>query len=579
VFVINIILVALNAKYIHSSLALRSIKAYCNEYKEHIKIVEFTINNDIDFILSEIYKMNPKVIGFSCYIWNINIILEIIDNLKKIITDIIVILGGPEVSYDYEYLFKLGVDIVSIGEGEQTFKELTEYFLYENKNMSDIKSIAFLKNDNIIVTKAREPVKLDDIPFAYYDCIDEFKNKIIYYEASRGCPYNCQYCLSSVEKGVRFLSIERVKNDLMFFIKNNVKQVKFVDRTFNCNKKYAVEIWNFLIEKDNGVTNFHFEISADILDNDMLKILSKARKQLFQLEIGVQSTNLITLNNIKRNTNLDILFEKVKKIKSFKNIHQHLDLIAGLPDENYISFKKSFNDVYNLYPQQLQLGFLKLLKGSGLRNDAKKFGIVYKSKAPYEVLYTKDISYSEMNRLKRIEEMVETYYNSGKCIYTLRYVINDSPFDFFEQLSLYWEKNNYHFILHNKMELYTIMFEFLKNKTDDIEIIKDIMKFDLFLNDNIKNFPKWIDENDINLLREKTRQFFNYENIKKYVPHLANYTSKQVSRMCHLEIFEYDIVKWIEYNFEKIEKRKSFILFDYYSSGDLIGNVKYIKVD
>lgn len=518
---------------------------------------------------------------FSCYIWNINIILDIISSIKKIFPNIIIILGGPEVSYEYEYLFKKNVDIISIGEGEQTFKEILEYFIFNKSSLFDIKSIAFKHGGNIIKTELRAPISLNTIPFVYYDCINEFENKIIYYEASRGCPYNCQYCLSSSEKGVRFLSLDRVFSDLKFFLDKKVKQVKFVDRTFNCNKNFAVSIWKFLIDNDNGISNFHFEISADILDDDMIEIVSKARKRLFQFEIGVQSTNYTTLNFIKRKTDIKKLFCKVNQIKKARNIHQHLDLIAGLPYEDYISFANSFNDVFLLYPEQFQLGFLKLLKGSGLRRDAEKYGIVYKDKPPYEVLYTKHISYEQMQRLKRIEEMVETYYNSGKCIYIIKYIIPffSSPFNFFERLSIYWEKMNYHEVSHNKMKLYTIFYEFCKENIKDTNIIKNIIKFDMFLNDNVKNFPYWLEENTNDKLKQRIKNFYNnYENIEKYVPMLKNYTSKQISRMCHIEKFDFDIFDWIDDNFKEIRKRETYILFNYYGRDDLYGNVEFYKI-
>ncbi|WP_250278906.1 B12-binding domain-containing radical SAM protein [[Clostridium] colinum] len=580
------LLVAINAKYIHTSLAVRSIYAYCKENNTDIHIEEFTINNDEDVIINKIYEEKPDILGFSCYIWNINIVLDIISTIKKLLPNTTIFVGGPEVSYDYDYLFEKGVDIVCIGEGEQTVKEIIDKFNNVkciDKSFEEIDGIAFKFYNNIIVTKDRELLQLDKIPFVYEEGLNGTENKILYYEASRGCPYTCQYCLSSLEKGLRFLSEERVKKDLKFFLQNNVKQVKFVDRTFNCNKKFALLIWNYLIDNDNGVTNFHFEISADIIDDDMINTLKKARVGLFQFEIGVQSTNEVTLEAIKRKTNLQKLFDKVGKIKELKNIHQHLDLIAGLPFEDYEIFKTSFNNVFNIYPEQFQLGFLKLLKGSGLRINADKYGIVYKDKAPYEVLYTKFIDYEQMNIIRNIEEMVETYYNSGKAINTIKYGIKffESPFDFFEKLASYWKNNNYFNVSHSKMKLYEIMYNFLNNLNNiNKDILNEIIKFDIMLNDNLKSLPLWIKTEYNSSFKEKERTFYNNkENIEKYVPHLQNYDSKQISRMCYFEKFNIDIENMINSNFEQINKGETYMLFDYYTKNDLIYKVKYYYLE
>lgn len=507
-------------------------------------------------------------------------ILEIVSILKKILPNTKIFLGGPEVSYEYEYLFEKNIDLIVVGEGEETVKELVLYFnKYKeiNEKFKNIKGIAFLFQNEILVTAEREQIDINDIPFVYSN-LDDIHNKILYYEASRGCPYSCQYCLSSLEKGLRFLNESRVKSDLKFFLNNNVKQVKFVDRTFNCRKKYAIMIWEYIIENDNGITNFHFEIAADILDEDMINTLKKARPGLFQFEIGIQSTNYETLNEIKRKTNLQKLFEKVNLIKSFKNIHQHLDLIVGLPNEDYITFKKSFNDVFNLYPEQFQIGFLKLLKGSGLKINSEEYGIVYKDKAPYEVLFTKYINYDEICILKGIEDIVEIYYNSGKAINTIKYILNyfNSPFDFFEAFTLYWQKNEFNNIAHNKMKLYQILFEFLIQINDkEKDILKEIIKFDIYLNDNIKSLPAWLENNNNNnLLKEKQKLFYsNKEYIEKYLPHFINKDSKYISRVCHFEKFNIDIKTLIETDFKDIIKTDNFILFDYYTKNDLVYKV------
>ena len=569
----KIILVALNAKFIHSSLALRSIKKYSECYKDFIFIKEYTINHDENFILGDIFKQNPDIVCFSCYIWNINQINNISKNLKKVLPNIKIILGGPEVSYNsVEYLKENSfVDIIIRGEGEKTFKEITEWILYNKYDISDIKGITYRNEDVIISNDDREALNLDEIPFAYDD-LSDMDNKIIYYETQRGCPYNCKYCLSSIEKGVRFLSIERIKSDLRFFLEHKVKQVKFVDRTFNCNRSHANFIWKYIMENDNNITNFHMEIIADIIDDEQLEFLKNARPGLFQFEIGVQSTNELTISEIKRNTYFDKLSYVVKKIKEGKNIHQHLDLIAGLPFEDYNSFKKSFDDVYYLEPEQFQLGFLKLLKGSALKDDASKYGIVYRDTAPYEVLYTKEISYSDMLKLKNIEEVLEVYYNSQKALNTIKYSLKffKSPFDFYESFAQYWEKNKFFDVQHSKMELFTILYKFAKeNIYEKIEVIKDFLKLDIFIGDNVKTLPDWIFIDNSDIFKSRKRLFFEDEkNIKKYMPELENYNSKQISRMCHIESFNYNIFEILNDNKEE-KKLKTYILFNYYNKTDI----------
>lgn len=572
---IKTLLVAVNAKYIHTSLAVRSINSYCEENGTKIHTKEFTINNDEDFIINEIFKEKPDLLGISCYIWNIEIVLDIISTLKKILPNLKIFLGGPEASYDYEYFFDVGVDLVCIGEGERTVKEIVDKFNEQQKiNLSfmDITGIAFKNGENIIQTENRELLPLDKIPFVYKNGFEDTKNKIIYYEASRGCPYSCQYCLSSLERRLRFLSEDRVVSDLGAFLENKVRQVKFVDRTFNCNKKFAMFIWKFLIDNDNGITNFHFEISADILDDEMMQLLKLARPNLFQFEIGIQSTNDDTLNEVQRKTNIDKLFEKVKQVDNLKNIHQHLDLIAGLPFEDYEIFKKSFNDVFELYPQQFQLGFLKLLKGSGLRINSEKYGIVYKSKAPYEVIYTKLISYEEMCMIKNVEELVETYYNSGKAVSTIKYCLNffNEPFEFFEKFAEFWVNNELFYISHNKIKLYEIIYDFMKVRDNiKIEFLKDIIRFDILLNDNIKTLPSWLFEFDASI-KVLEREFYNNEeNIQKYIPYLCEFEPKQLARICYFGEFNFDVELAKNSDFRDIEGKIEYILFDYYKKSDI----------
>ncbi|MDD3571099.1 MAG: B12-binding domain-containing radical SAM protein, partial [Lachnospiraceae bacterium] len=491
-------------------------------------------------------------------------VVSISKNLKKVLPNAKIICGGPEVSYESEdfLLNNPDIDIVIRGEGEKTFSELC-HALVENNPWNKINGLTFRNSDEIVSTPPQLPLSMDELPFVYSDFSD-LQHRIIYYETQRGCPYNCQFCLSSVEKGVRFLSLEKVFTHLDFFLKNKVKQVKFVDRTFNCNKAHSTAIWQYLIDNDNGVTNFHMEIEAHIMEDDTINLLSHAREGLFQFEIGIQSTNIDTLTAVKRNPDFDFLKERIEKIKALKNIHIHLDLIAGLPHESYSSFRKSFNDVYALCADQLQLGFLKVLKGSGLRSDSEKFGIISRHQSPYEVLFTKDISFEEMLRLKAIEDIVETYYNSGKALNTAKYtaMLFDTPFDFYETFSIYWENNNHHRVNHNKQELYTIFYQFCKENNftkSKIETIKELLKFDMLLCDNVNSLPNWVNVNESGEFKQSKRKFFNTpENVEKYLPNLRTFTPAQLSRMCRIEFFSCN-----PQNVDGDEKAVA-LLFNYY---------------
>ncbi len=577
---------ALNAKFIHSSLALRCLKKYCGPHGDAVEIAEYTINHEEDFILGDIYGKKPDVLAFSCYIWNINMILRIAENVRKILPACRLILGGPEVSYDAEeYLAQNPfIDIIIRGEGEETFRCLVEGFLSGSLREEDVDGISYKKYGKIFNNPPRTPILMDALPFVY-DTFEGLENRIVYYESQRGCPYNCQYCLSSVEKGVRFLSEERVKRDLRVFLDKGVRQVKFVDRTFNCNKRHAMMIWRFLMENDNGKTNFHMEITAELLDDECLKLLREARKGLFQFEIGVQSTNERTICAIQRNTSFGKLVPVVEKIKAMGNIHQHLDLIAGLPYEDYESFKKSFDDVYSLSPEQFQLGFLKLLRGSGLRRDASKYGIVYQSMAPYEVLYTAELDYEQMLRLKGIEEMVEIYYNSGKALNTLKFLIPlfCGAFALYEKLSTYWKEKNFHRVQHSKMELFTILYEFccsLGFAADKMDIIKELLRLDIYIGDNVKTLPDWLQNDEKAAFKERKRAFFNErENMEKYLPHLLSYTPQQVGRMCHIEIFSHDISHMAAYDGGVVWAAETAILFDYYAKDEIHNCASIYKIE
>ncbi len=571
----KILLVAINAKFIHSSLAIRSLQAFCHSEFVHTK--EFTINHEADFIMAELYKEEPDVLCFSVYIWNIDMVRTIASAMKKIMPHLTIVVGGPEVSFEYDDLFLQAIDIVVIGEGEKTFRSLVDYFVKGEGELSQIDGIAFSHIEpsgkrTTIQTAATTPLALADIPFVYED-LSALDHRILYYESARGCPFQCQYCLSGAEQGVRFLSPERVKGDLTFFLAHNVRQVKFVDRTFNCNKEHARMIWQFLIDNDNGVTNFHFEISADLLDDKLLLLLQQARAGLFQFEIGIQSTNGDTLQKITRKTNLAVLFDNVIKIKQLKNIHVHLDLIAGLPGETYQSFRKSFDDVFRLYPEQLQLGFLKVLKGAGLRADAAAYGLIYRDNAPYEILLTNDLSYPELTTLRQISELVELYYNSGKCVQSLRYILsfNDSPFDFFERFGAYWVKNEYHHVSHNKMTLYTILYEFCVKTFTDVSTIGQMLKFDILLNDNVKTVPYWLDAPKDEAVTLMARRFFHdRDQVLKTIGHLSAFTATQLGRMCRIEAFDVDMLNWQQHG-ESIKKVQTLVLFDYYGERDVNG--------
>jgi len=558
------LLVAINAKYIHTSLAVRDLKAYSAKYSDHVEYEEYTINHLTDFILKELYKSGADVLCFSCYIWNIEMVKELVKEYKKICPSVKIILGGPEVSYDKDIMNELEqIDIIIRGEGEKTFYELQEYFVDGKRNLSQIDGITYRDGNQLIQNVNRTPLALDDIPFVYTGDFSEFDNKIIYYESTRGCPFNCQYCLSSVEKGVRYLSIERTTADLQKFLDAKVVQVKFVDRTFNCNKKHALSIWKYLSEHDNGVTNFHCEISADLLDDETIMFLNTVREGLFQLEIGVQSTNLTTIDYIERKTDFERLSNNVKSIKAGKNIHQHLDLIAGLPGESYDSFRLSFNDVYDLEPEQLQLGFLKVLAGSGLKRDTKKYGLVYREKAPYEILSTNEISYGEMLRLKMIEEMVESYYNSFRFNSSIAYIEEyfETPFDFFEALGDYWEENDYDKYSHNKIKYYEILLEFAKINTDiDINKLQEFMIYDIYSHEKSKKLPSFYNiENSLtNKYKKQIKEFYmTEENINKYLPKLKHLNSKQISRQAHIEVFSFDVKN------NDVSKGETAILFYY----------------
>lgn len=490
----KILLVACNAKYIHSNLAVYDLQAYASDYADHIVLKEYTVNQQKDDIMRDIYLEHPDVVCVSCYIWNLSFVKELMADLIKILPGADFWAGGPEVSYDAEKFLTENSEFkgVMVGEGEETFKELAGYYVEKNpQDLKDMTGICYRDGDRIIHNGWRQIMDLSSIPFIYKD-LSEFKNRIIYYESSRGCPFSCSYCLSSIDKKLRFRDTETVKKELQFFIDNKVPQVKFVDRTFNCKHDHAMAIWKYINEHDNGVTNFHFEISADLLREEELQEMSTMRPGLIQLEIGVQSTNPDTIKAIHRTMDFEKLKGIVDRIHSFGNIHQHLDLIAGLPYEDYDSFRHSFNDVYALKPQQLQLGFLKVLKGSHMMEMCREYGIVYKTQEPYEVLSTKWLDYDHVLKLKTVENMVEVYYNSGQFQNTLEYLENffQDAFSIYERLGSFYMEKGYGDVSHTRMRRYEILLEFLEDVPEiSMDQVKDQMVYDLYLRENLKSRP------------------------------------------------------------------------------------------
>ena len=524
----KILLAACNAKYIHSNLAVYNLKSCSGEYSSRVVVKEYTINQIRDDILKDIYLEQPDVVCFSCYIWNISFVRELVPDLKKILPQVEFWAGGPEVSYDaVEFLKKNPAFFgVMVGEGEETFHELAGYYIERKpETLSGIRGVAFRdenKGRDIVHTGWRELMDLSKVPFAYSN-LTELKNRIIYYESSRGCPFSCSYCLSSIDKKLRFRDIELVKKELQFFIDNKVPQVKFVDRTFNCKHDHAMEIWRYITENDNGITNFHFEISADLLRAEDLALMKTMRPGLIQLEIGVQSTNPQTIKAIRRTMDFEKLKGIVEQIHSFGNIHQHLDLIAGLPYEGYDSFHKSFCDVYALRPEQFQLGFLKVLKGSYMMEMTGEYQILYKDREPYEVLSTAWLTYGEILRLKMVESMVEVYYNSGQFKNTLVFLEKyfDDPFRMYEALGRFYEKKGYSEISHSRMRRYEILMEFAgEQKEIPSEALSDVMLLDLYLRENLKSRPSFASDQ-----KPYERLIWDYRKAKK------------IPKTAHIEVF------------------------------------------
>ena len=557
------LLVAVNAKYIHSNPAVYSLKRFAGEYTDAVEIAEYTINNRMEDILEDIYRRKPDVIGFSCYIWNIGMVEKLMGELHKLLPKLPVFLGGPEVTYDADKLLRKYPYLtgIFIGEGEATFAQVVKYYVKKNpESLEDIPGLMLRSG----MTPERKPLNLTDVPFLYDD-MAPFTNRIIYYETQRGCPFRCSYCLSSIDKTVRFRDIEVVKKELAFFLEKKVKQVKFVDRTFNCNHDHAMAVWQYLYDHDNGVTNFHFEIAGYILREDEIALVAKMRPGLVQFEIGVQSTNTDTLREIRRVMDIEKLKQVVAALKAAHNVHIHLDLIAGLPYEDYDSFARSFDDVYAMEPEQLQLGFLKVLKGSYMAEMAESYGLVYTDYAPYEVLYTNWLSFTEICRLKRIEEMVEIYYNSGQFAHSLPVMIADlgqGAFAFYEALADFYEEQGFFVETPSRIYRYQALLSFAKTiHPERQELYKELLLFDLYVRENLKSRPDFAP--DLHDLQPVIHAFYKKEESeRRYLPHLSEIPAPQLSRMTHLEPFSYSV--WAtDVSGVKRLPEQAFLLFDY----------------
>ncbi|WP_160690669.1 B12-binding domain-containing radical SAM protein [Clostridium sp. C2-6-12] len=542
----KVLITAIDSKFIHSNLAVRYLKNFTRDLNYEAKIKELTINDREERILEEIIKEKPDIVAFSTYIWNVELISRVANLIKRVNPKIEILYGGPEVSFDSRSFLKNNVgEYVIEGEGEKTYRDFILYKLGKIK-LEEIKGLHYKINDVIYSNEKRPLMSMEEIVFPYEED-EDLSNKIVYYEASRGCPFNCRYCLSSTSHGVRFLDIDRVLNELMYFINKEVRLVKFVDRTFNCNSKFSMAIWEFLINQDTN-TQFHFEISADILNDEEIKLLAKAPKGRFRFEVGVQTTNDEVLKNINRFVNFSDIKEKVLEIEALRNIDQHLDLIAGLPGEDYESFKKSFNDMYEIKPEEIQLGFLKLLKGSSMREDADKYGMEYSPYPPYEILKTDKLSYEELLKLKKVEEMVDKYYNSQKFKLIIKYFENkfDSPFEFYYSLGMFFEKQGYFSKNIGNSEYYKVFLDFNESVLEESnEYLKEIIRFNYLIFNKRRGLPEFLrsdmEKEEEKSIKEKLKEEYSF---KEY----------------HLEKFAISIDKYIKSG--EILEKKSYYMFN-----------------
>ncbi|WP_105310393.1 B12-binding domain-containing radical SAM protein [Dorea sp. Marseille-P4042] len=546
----KILLVAINAKYIHSNLAVYCLRAYAEknmpqDVNVQIELAEYTINQNRDEVLKDIYRRQAEMICFSCYIWNLDYVESMIRDVKKVMKDVIIWAGGPEVSYDSRETLGRLPELTGVmkGEGEKTFAKLCKVYGKRSEtselSLEQIDGITFRCPDGTICERPwRVPMDLSEVPFVYHD-MKKFENKIIYYETSRGCPFSCSYCLSSIDKRLRFRSLDLVFNELQFFLDHKVPQVKFVDRTFNCKHDHAMAIWEYIQEHDNGITNFHFEVAADLLNDEEIRLIRQMRPGLIQLEIGVQSTNTDTIREIRRTMRLEEVREHVARIKEKGNIHQHLDLIAGLPYEDIKSFRKSFDDVYSMRPDQLQLGFLKVLKGSYMQEMQQEYELRYKDEPPYEVLSTKWLPYSDVIELKGIEEMVEIYYNSGQFTHVVEALVKNyaSAYQMYQDLWQYYEEHDYMGIQHRRSARYEIVLDFVKEKyPEQADVMRELLTYDYYLRENAKSRPEFAGEDATD--KRFVRAFYEEEEKeRKHLPGYEQFDRNQMRKMTHLEYF------------------------------------------
>ena len=591
----KVLLAAINAKYIHSNLGIYSLKTYGEKMLKEwglaeeakVSLAEYTINHQMEQILQDIYKRKPDVIGFSCYIWNISYVKMILADIKKVLPNVKIWAGGPEVSYHAEAFLKEepAVDIVMMGEGEITFAHFLKALL-EGEELKQVPGL-MLRNDDGTITDTgfRQVMDMSQIPFPYaFMDMKELEHRIIYYESSRGCPFSCAYCLSSIDKKLRFRSLDLVLPELEWFLQAKVPQVKFVDRTFNCKKSHAMAIWQYIRDHDNGITNFHFEIAADLLDKDELDLLSNMRPGLVQLEIGVQSTNEKTLETIRRKTDIEEIRQITETINSWHNIHQHLDLIVGLPWEDLKRFKQSFNDVYSMEPEQLQLGFLKILKGSYMEELIPDCDLLYSAAPPYEVLQTKWLSYGDVLELKDIEEMTEVHYNSRQFTCTLKELEKEfnTPYEMFSFMAGYYNRNYLFGISHSRIARYEILWKIIQEKlekngkyetqgelengavseiSEKLEKYRDLLMTDLYLRENVKSRPTFA--RDLSGSKDFVREFFQKEEeTPQYLSGYEGYDSRQMAKMAHLEPL----------------RDGTYLLFDYKKRDPLSYNARTVRV-
>lgn len=579
----NILLTAINAKYIHSNLAIYSLRANAGKYAKEIQMAEYTINHRRDEILEGIYRKKPDVAAFSCYIWNIEYVLDVAENLKKVLPDIKIVLGGPEVSYNaVECMEKYSfVDAVIVGEGENTFCEFVTNIQEGNhwEQLADVPGMCVRIQGSIICGEPRELADMDALVFPYKN-LQNMENRIIYYETMRGCPFSCSYCLSSVDKRVRMRSLDKVFEELQFFIDNRVKQVKFVDRTFNCNHEHAYRIWEFLHDHDNGVTNFHFEIGGDLLKEEDFTLFETFRPGLVQFEIGVQSTNPKTLEAIRRRTDLSVLRERTERVRRMGNIHQHLDLIAGLPYEDYESFRRSFQDVYAMKPDQLQLGFLKVLTGSYMNEMTEAYGIVYGSRPPYEVLKTKWLSFDDVLKLRGVEEMVEVYYNSFQFTATMALLNHfcENAFTLYENLATFYKEKGYQERKHSRVSRYEILWEYVGEKMPEIaKAARETLTYDLYSRDYVKNPPAFVRQRGKEYLAAVRRFFDGEVENKTVLTGYEGFVTKQLFNMIYIDRFTLNLQTLMEDG--RVEYGKAYsLMFDYRKRNPLNHSAQVVNI-